>query len=257
MAIGRSERLTKSAHVRTLLPPSWGTLYDLTKLDDGTWALAMERGIIRPDMERKDLAPLLVKARRREARETELAQRIMALPAKKYGVIVADPEWRFEPWNRTTGMDRAADNHYPTSVTETIATRPVGDVAADDAVLFLWATVPMLPQALVVMKAWGFDYRTNFCWAKNRIGTGYWNRNKHELLLLGVRGNVPAPAPGKQWDSLLEASVGRHSEKPACFMEMIEVYFPTLPKIELNCRGEPRPGWDAWSNEACKGEGGR
>lgn len=189
------------------------------------------------------------KAQRRARREAELAQKIAALPAKKYGVIVADPEWRFEPWSRTTGMDRAADNHYPTSVTEAIAARPVGDIAADDSVLFLWATVPMLPHALAVMEAWGFGYRTNFCWTKDRIGMGYWNRNRHELFLLGVRGAVPTPSPGAQWNSLIEAPTGAHSEKPAKFMEMIEAYFPTLPKIELNCRGAPRPGWDAWGNE--------
>ena len=80
------------------------------------------------------------KAERRAAREAELARRILALPDKKYGVIVADPEWRFEPWSRETGMDRAADNHYPTSATEVIAGRDVASVAADDCILFLWAT---------------------------------------------------------------------------------------------------------------------
>jgi hypothetical protein len=60
-------------------------------------------------------------------------------------VILADPPWRFEPWSRDTGMDRAADNHYPTSATEEIAALGVSSIAADDCVLFLWATVPMLP----------------------------------------------------------------------------------------------------------------
>jgi len=147
-------------------------------------------------------------------------------------------------------MDRAADNHYPTSPTGIIAGRPVASVAADDCVLFLWATVPMLPQALRVMAAWGFEYKTNFIWAKDRIGTGYWNRNKHEHLLVGVRGKPPAPAPGTQWESVLHAPVGRHSAKPELFLELIERYFPTLPKIELNRRGLARPGWDAWGNEA-------
>jgi N6-adenosine-specific RNA methylase IME4 len=189
-------------------------------------------------------------AERRAAREAELAGRITTLPDRRYGVIVADPEWRFEPWSRATGLDRAADNHYPTSCTEVIAARAVASIAADDCVLFLWGTVPMLPQALLVMGAWGFDYRSNFVWAKDRLGTGYWNRNVHEHLLLGVKGHVPCPAPGEQWESLLHAPTGAHSQKPELFLELVEHYFPKLPKIELNRRGPARPGWDAWGNEA-------
>jgi N6-adenosine-specific RNA methylase IME4 len=189
------------------------------------------------------------KAERRAERERQLAEKQTALPEKRYGVIYADPEWRFEVYSRETGMDRAADNHYPTSPTEEIYGRRVGDIAADDCVLFLWATVPMLTHALAVMAAWGFQYKSNFVWVKDRIGTGYWNRNTHEHLLVGTRGNVPGPAPGTQWPSAVEAPVGRHSEKPEKFYELIEGYFPNLPKIELNAR-RSRPGWDAWGNEA-------
>lgn len=197
-----------------------------------------------------NVARNVIKRETRAEREAELGQRVRALPQKKFGIIVADPEWRFEPWSRDTGMDRAADNHYPTSCTEVIATRDVPSIAADDCVLFLWATVPMLPHALLVMAAWGFDYRSHQVWRKNRAGTGYWFRNMHELLLVGVRGNVPAPAPGENELSVIDASVGEHSAKPDVFLEMIEGYYPTLPKIELNRRGPARPGWDAWGNEA-------
>jgi N6-adenosine-specific RNA methylase IME4 len=72
----------------------------------------------------------------------------------------------------------------------------------------------------------------------------------HEILLVGVRGKPPCPADGTQWDSVIEADRGAHSAKPEIFLEMIEQYFPTLPKIELNRRGPPRPGWDAWGLEA-------
>jgi N6-adenosine-specific RNA methylase IME4 len=181
-------------------------------------------------------------------REIELAAKQTALPNKRYGVIYADPEWRFEVYSRETGMDCTADNHYPTSPLEEICNRPVGDIAADDCVLFLWATVPMARAAFRVMESWGFEYKSQFVWVKNRIGTGYWNRNKHEILLIGTKGNVPAPAPGTQWPSAIEAPVGRHSEKPEKFYELIEGYFPNLPKIELNAR-RSRPGWDAWGNE--------
>jgi N6-adenosine-specific RNA methylase IME4 len=111
----------------------------------------------------------------------------------------------------------------------------------------------MLPQALAVMDAWGFEYRSNYVWLKDRIGTGYWNHKAHEHLLIGMRGNVPAPAPGTQWDSVVEAPVGEHSAKPSIFLEMIEEYYPNLPKIELNCRGKGRPGWAVWGNEAKSG----
>jgi N6-adenosine-specific RNA methylase IME4 len=193
---------------------------------------------------------ILRKFERRTTRERQLAGRILKLPDKRYGVILADPEWRYEPWSRATGLDRSADNHYPTSCLEVIAARDVPSIAADDCALFLYATIPMLPHALVVMAAWGFDYKSHHAWGKDKSGTGYWNREKHELLLVGTRGNVPCPAPGTQWDSLIMAPRGRHSEKPECFLEMIEQYFPNLPKIELNRRGAPRPGWDAWGNEA-------
>jgi N6-adenosine-specific RNA methylase IME4 len=190
------------------------------------------------------------KKTRRANRERVLGECQAALPNKKYGVILADPEWRFEVYSRETGMDRAADNHYPTSVTDDICARPVGDIAAKDCACFLWATVPMLPDALRVLAAWGFEYKSHAIWKKDRIGTGYWFRNAHELLLVGTRGEIPAPAMGTQFTSCIDAPLGEHSAKPEIFLQMIEAYFPTLPKIELNRRGPAREGWDAWGYEA-------
>jgi N6-adenosine-specific RNA methylase IME4 len=192
------------------------------------------------------------KAERRAERELELAAKQVGLPTKRYGVIVADPEWRFEPYSRETGMDRAADNHYPTSATEIIAQRDVASIAAEDCVLFLWATVPMLREALQVMDAWGFTYKSHAIWNKVHIGTGYWFRNQHELLLVGTKGDIPAPAMGEQFASVLTIARKEHSAKPEQFLELIEQYFPTLPKIELNRRGPPRPSWHAWGNETTK-----
>jgi N6-adenosine-specific RNA methylase IME4 len=99
-------------------------------------------------------------------REAELGERQRALPEKRYGVILANPPWRFEPYSRITGIDRAAENHYPTSALEEIKALAVPSIAAPDCVLFLWATVPMLPKALDVMATWGFAYRSGFAWAK-------------------------------------------------------------------------------------------
>lgn len=193
------------------------------------------------------------KRARREQRERNLAARILALPDKRYGVILADPGWRFEPWSRTTGMDRAADNHYPTSITEAIAALDVASIAADDCVLLLWATVPMIEAALMVMRAWGFTYKSQAVWDKEVAGTGYWFRNQHEILLVGTRGKVPAPAMGKQWLSVIIERRRAHSVKPEQVYSLIESYFPNLPKIELFAR-TARPGWSSWGFEAPNAE---
>jgi N6-adenosine-specific RNA methylase IME4 len=192
-----------------------------------------------------------IKLLRRVEREVGLASATRAASAaigsKLYGVIYADPPWRFEPYSRETGLDRSADNHYPTMTID--ALRVLAVPAADNAVLFLWATVPMLPEALSVMEAWGFAYKSHCAWIKDQIGTGYWFRNAHELLLVGTRGDVPAPAPGTQYASYIQAAVGPHSAKPAVFAEMIEELFPSADLLEMFARGT-RAGWDTWGNEA-------
>lgn len=206
------------------------------------------------------------KRERRDEREQQLGEAIAsgnaALQAagaagKRFGVIYADPEWRFEPWSRETGMDRAADNHYPTSPVEVIASRPVAEIAAEDCVLFLWVTRPMLREAFKVLDGWGFAYKSCTVWGKRREGKGrgpgYIFTDESELLLYATRGNVPAPAPGTQWPSLIIAPVGRHSAKPDRFYELIESYFPSIPKIELNARAR-RPGWEVWGAEAPEAE---
>jgi N6-adenosine-specific RNA methylase IME4 len=191
------------------------------------------------------------KAERRAGRERELAEATRAasevLGSKLYPVIMADPPWRFEPYSRETGMDRAADNHYPTMTRTDIGALKVP--AADDCVLFLWATPAMNAEALAVMAEWGFAYKSQLVWAKDRTGTGYWARQQHELLLIGTKGDVPAPAPGQQPSSLISAPVGPHSAKPAVFHEIIEHMFPTAARLEMFARAG-RPGWDSHGNEA-------
>lgn len=190
------------------------------------------------------------KKARRQDLERRLGEKQRAFPDKKYGVIYEDPAWKLIAWSDETGMDRAAENHYTTMTIDELFALPVGDLAARDCVLFMWVTNPFLDVGMELLKHRGFVYKSNYAWGKDKIGPGRWNREKHELLLIGVKGHVPCPAPGEQWDSLITAPRGEHSEKPECVAEMIEQYFPTLPKIELNRRGEPRPGWDAWGNEA-------
>ena len=100
-----------------------------------------------------------------------------------------------------------------------------------------------------VMRLRGFTYRSQVVWDKEVRGTGHWFINQHEVLLLGTRGNVPAPAPGTQWPSVICERKREHSRKPEQSYQMIEAYFPNVPKIELNCRGAPRSNWVAWGNE--------
>ncbi len=167
------------------------------------------------------------------------------LPHGPFPVIYADPPWHYE----NDGLHGAAEDHYDTMPAEAICALPVEQLATPDAVLFLWATSPLLPEALRVVTAWGFTYKTAAAWVKSRAGRGFWLRGRHEHLLLAVRGAMPCPAPADRPDSVIEAPSTRHSEKPAEAGEMIERMFPTLAKVELFCRGAPRPGWVAWGNE--------
>lgn len=186
----------------------------------------------------------------RAEREHDLADRTieqsLGVDGKLYGVIYADPPWNFETHSEN-GMDRSADNHYPTMSLFDMLRLAIP--AADDCVMFMWATVPMLPEALVVLEAWGFTYKSHIAWIKDRVGTGYWTRNKHELLIIGTKGDVPAPAMGTQPPSVIVLPRGRHSEKPAFFADMIASLYPTTPKLEMFAR-VGRVGWDVIGNEA-------
>jgi N6-adenosine-specific RNA methylase IME4 len=215
----------------------------LAKIPEETFSAALAKAVI-------PTTNGLLKKPRRDQRERDLGDAIRSASAKLgtklYGVIYADPPWDLAPYSRETGMDRAAANHYPTMTLDAI--KAIKVPAARDAVLFLWATAPMLPQALDVMAAWGFTYKSHCVWLKDRIGLGYWFRSKHELLLVGTRGNIPAPAPGEQMDSVIACAARRHSEKPAAFAELIDGYFPTLEGLEMFARG-PRLGWAVWGAE--------
>jgi len=98
------------------------------------------------------------------------------------------------------------------------------------------------------MRAWGFRPKTNFVWVKPSIGLGNWVRNRHELLLVGVRGAFVPPPPARRPDSVIEAKRRRHSQKPDCVYELIEAMYPDAKRLELFARGT-RQGWSAWGNE--------
>jgi N6-adenosine-specific RNA methylase IME4 len=195
-------------------------------------------------------AKTVAKQQRRAEREATLAVATIkasaALGLELYGVLYVDPPWDFLVYSRATGMDRHAANHYPVSSLAELAALKIP--AAPDCVLYLWAPVAQLANALRLIEGWGFEYKSAHVWGKPGRGTGYWVRDNAELLLIATRGNVPAPAPGTQAPCLIEAPTGQHSEKPEVFAEMIERQWPNTPKLEMFAR-QPRPGWDVWGNE--------
>ena len=166
------------------------------------------------------------------------------MPTGRYGVVYADPPWRYE---HAEADNREIENQYPTMGLDEIKALDVP--AADDCVLFLWATSPKLAEAMDVVEAWGFSYRTCAVWVKDRIGMGYYFRQRHELLLVAARGRPGTPATADRVDSVFEAPRGTHSAKPVSVREAIEVMYPGHPKIELFAREAPA-GWAVWGHEA-------
>lgn len=197
-----------------------------------------------------------IRADRAETRRVERIEKLVEISKgnrelgteTKYPIIYADPPWKYE--NPPIGAtNRAIENHYPTMTLDEICALPVGDLATDNAMLYLWATAPKLAECVDVIEAWGFTYRTCFVWVKDKIGMGYHARNQHEILLVAKRGELPPPPVEARVSSVIEAPRTEHSAKPAEFYELIESMYPELPKIELFCRS-PRQGWAVWGNQA-------
>jgi N6-adenosine-specific RNA methylase IME4/ParB-like chromosome segregation protein Spo0J len=191
----------------------------------------------------------------RDARRVERVDKINAISrgnaplatVTSYPVIYADPPWRYEH-SRTD--NRQIENHYPTMDLTQICALPVGEVAAPDAVLFLWATSPKLAESMQVIDAWGFTYRTCMVWDKEVIGMGYYARQQHELLLIATRGNLPTPEPANRPPSVVRVRrPTEHSEKPTEFYALIESMYPEYARIELFARNA-RQGWAVWGNQA-------
>jgi N6-adenosine-specific RNA methylase IME4 len=162
-----------------------------------------------------------------------------------YSLILADPPWRYE---HCLDSADAIENHYPTMDLQAICDLPVKSLAADDCILFLWTTSPKLEEAMRVIEAWGFTYRTSLVWFKNGLGMGHYVRVNHELLLIGACGQPGTPLPENRPPSVIINDKGRHSEKPDVFRDTIERMYPGAKRIELFCRS-PRAGWSVWGNE--------
>jgi len=132
---------------------------------------------------------------------------------------------------------------------------PVAEIAAPDSALFLWATFPQLPEALRLIKAWGFKYKTvAFVWLKKNpkkpdgwyMGLGHWTRANAEVCLLATRGH-----PHRQTANIHQfiiAPLREHSRKPEEAREKIVALMGDVPRVELFARQSP-PGWDVWGNE--------
>ena len=175
---------------------------------------------------------------------------------KRFSAVLADPPWRFA--NRT---GKIAPEHYRLSRYETmtldeVCALPVEGIVAPTAHLYLWTPNALLPDALKVMEAWGFQYKGNIVWQKVRKdggpdgrGVGFYFRNVTELILFGVRGkNARTLAPGRRQVNMIHSRKREHSRKPDEQYEIIEACSPG-PYLELFARGE-RPGWVTWGHQA-------
>lgn len=169
---------------------------------------------------------------------------------KKYGIIYADPPWRYEK-NHGSGV---AENHYPTMSIAEISALQVGMIADKDCVLFLWTTFPQLDVAFEVIRAWGFCYKTAaFLWLKQTrasrqwfFGMGNWTRGNAEICLLATKGR-PRRKSACVHQFIISPLRG-HSQKPEEAREKILELMGELPRIELFAR-EKTEGWDVWGNE--------
>ena len=165
---------------------------------------------------------------------------------KKYQCIYADPPWRYRNKNTGGSMTSGSCSKYPTMTLEAAKNIPITDIADKNSVCFLWATVPLLPEALEVLRAWGYKYKTALFWRKiMSLGMGFWFRGQVEILLMGVRGNVRAFRVQKA--NFIQTKARKHSQKPGEFRALIE-QTNLVPRIELFAR-EKTEGWDVWGDE--------
>lgn len=182
------------------------------------------------------------------------------LPNKKYSIIYADPPWDYANWNKKWHQEhpesRWAGRKYDLMPIEDIKALPVQDIAAESSVLFMWTISTMIPRALEVIKAWGFEYKTvAFVWVKKNkksdslfTGMGFWTRSNAEICLLATRGKI-IPRQSKSVRQIILTARQEHSRKPTEARERIVELLGDLPRIELFARENPE-GWDVWGKEA-------
>jgi N6-adenosine-specific RNA methylase IME4 len=187
---------------------------------------------------------------------TPAADLLAVAGAERFATVLADPPWRFQ--NRTGKMapEHRRLSRYGTMSLAAICDLPVAEIVAVPAHLYLWVPNALLPEGLVVMQAWGFAYKSNLVWHKQRRdgqsdgrGVGFYFRNVTELLLFGVRGrNARTLAPGRRQVNYMGTRKREHSRKPDEQYDLIEACSPG-PRLELFARGV-RDGWTTWGNQA-------
>ena len=177
-------------------------------------------------------------------------------PAGGFGLIMADPPWSYEMYS-ARGYAKSPEAHYSTMNLDSLKALPVETLAAADCLLWLWALGPQLPQALELINAWGFTFKTSGHWAKvglsgkQHFGTGYILRNAGEPYIIATRG---APKTTRSVRSVIIAPVREHSRKPDEAFTAAEQLMPDAQRLELFAR-QRRPGWSAWGNEIDKFSG--
>lgn len=173
---------------------------------------------------------------------------------KKYDVIYADP-----PWSYAQAGNGAAKNHYHTMTTDDICKLPIREICTDTAILAMWATFPNIDQALKVIEAWGFEYKTAlFVWVKknkkdttsNFWGLGAYTRANAEVCLLGISKKTKAKQQVKNHGvhQIIESPIERHSKKPGVARDKIVELLGDVDRIELFAR-DTADGWDCWGDE--------
>lgn len=184
-----------------------------------------------------------------ESRRIERIQEIEAKRANNkplesslgtFSVIYADPPWDY--------MGELAVG-YPCMSVQEICEMPISQISADDAVLFMWCSSSLLPEAVEVVSAWGFKFKTSAVWDKDFTGQGTYFRQGHEVLMIATKGCVPEVPYGARPSSVLKFKRREHSRKPDEMYQIIDGMYPELNKIELFCRGVPVQGWAGWGNE--------
>jgi len=202
-------------------------------------------------------------AAKARTQKNTLADLYPPLPNEKFDIIYADPPWHY---NGKMQFDRSSTDKenidlsknifissaafkYPTLKLEELKKLQVKQIAADDSLLFLWATNPHLDQAIELGRSWGFEYRTViFVWDKMVHNPGKYNLSYCELCLLFKRGRIPTPRGARNIKQLVSIRRGEHSEKPEQIATNIGLMFPHHKRIELFARNT-RADWSVWGLE--------
>jgi len=188
----------------------------------------------------------------REIKKAELNDKAANLPDGIFNVIYADPPWSYNDKQGDSLSDNygPAEKHYPSMTLSQLKDLGVPGISAENAVLFLWVTSPLLPDGLELAKSWGFKYKSAFVWDKVKHNMGHYNSVRHELLLICTKGSCTPEVP-KLFNSVQRIErTDKHSEKPEEFRKIIETLYPSGRKLEMFRRGEQIEGWTIWGNES-------